>query len=347
MIVKSDLVRVLGRLGGYSVAKALSRSEPKILMYHRFSEVPRQGRCQQQVFRRQVQHIKRHYRPISLIELATLIKNGAAVPANSIILTIDDGYRDFFDIAYPVLRQEEVPATYFVTTGFINRDLWLWTDQVAWLLNQGFSLSEKVRLESFELPAGDYADQKLQLFQKWLSEFLLSVPDEVKHSCIEKLSKILGRRLPEESPPEYSAVTWAQLEEMQDKGIEVGGHTVTHPSLGRVDYAQAEREIFGCMKDLSRNLGDRPRTFCYPNGMPSDFQAFLPKLVSEAGFQGACVAFSDSLSCSDRFAMRRHSSGNNWFQFEKAVSGLEYLGHRFRRSVKIQPESRIQSVGTN
>ena len=299
-------------------------------MYHRFTESETAGLCSRNTFLKQVRYIRHNYRALTLAELASCIKKQKPVPANAVVITVDDGYEDFYRFAYPILKEEGVPATFFVATGFVNRDLWLWTDQVGWLLRKEFVVPESKQISGFNVKPGRYDNVRRLSLRNALLAHLLTIPDDEKHECIAELSNITCRPLPTESPEEFAAVTWQQLQEMQDNGIEIGGHTVTHPSLGQVDYARAKQEIVGCMSDLTENLGDRPRTFCYPNGMPSDFQSFLPGLIADAGFVGACVAFPDSLGCRNLFAIRRHSSGENWFQFEKAISGMELLGHRLR-----------------
>lgn len=299
-------------------------------MYHRFTEGEKKGFCSSKSFLRQVRYIKQNYRPVTLSELATCIREQRPIPPNTVVITIDDGYQDFYQFAYPILREEGIPATFFVATGFVNRDLWLWTDKVEWLLREQFRLPEGRQVSGFTIESGVYDEQRRSALGKALLTHLLSISDNEKNQCITALSQMISRPLPTEAPTDFSAVTWKHLREMQENGIEIGGHTVTHPSLGQVDYAQAEGEILGCMRNLKENLGEGPRTFCYPNGMPSDFQSFLPGLVAKAGFVGACVAFPDSHGCHNRFAIRRHSSGENWFQFEKAISGMEFLGHRLR-----------------
>src|SRR5690606_12731431 len=134
MLKKSQFIKAFGPLGVYSLARSMTRSKPKILMYHRFSEDERSGYVSKKAFERQVAHIARHYSPISLTDLVNNLRTGRALRPNSIVITVDDGYLDFYEFAYPILRKYKVPATFFVTTNFVDGEFWLWPDKISWLL---------------------------------------------------------------------------------------------------------------------------------------------------------------------------------------------------------------------
>lgn len=323
----SKSIRKLGPLGGYQVARQICRNHPRILMYHRFSDPPVKGWASPGFFEQQVRHIRDHYNSYSLIELMNHHREYGHMPSHAVVITVDDGYRDFYEHAFPILKRYGVPATLFATTGFIGRRLWLWPDQITWILDQ-YTITRE---------AGEINEnRRRQLWQQFI-DYALSLPDEDKNRFISSLACELGITIPAEIPEAFAPLSWDELEEMQNAGIEIGGHTVTHPSLGRVTRAQARDEIFGCLDALNQHLGEADRTFCYPNGQPADFQDFLPELVREAGFLGAVTAFPDAQGVSDSYLMRRHVSGDNMFQFYKAVSGVELLGHRARREYRLKP----------
>ena len=111
MAMLSKLVKTTGPYGLYALARVLCRRQPRILMYHRFSEEPGKGRVSRDVFRGQVEHICRYYNPMTLRDLSHRLFEEGRVPDHALVLTIDDGYRDFYDIAYPILQEYRVPAT--------------------------------------------------------------------------------------------------------------------------------------------------------------------------------------------------------------------------------------------
>lgn len=334
MSLVSRTVRKLGPLGGYALARQLCRKQPRILMYHRFPGPKTNGGGGSDFFEKQVMYIRKRYQPFTLAGLIQYAEQHGNMPEHAVVITVDDGYRDFYDYAFPILRKHGVPATLYATTGFVDGRLWLWPDKVTWLLENARQVTADSQFGSATFRATQSCENLLGIYWQPLITHGLSIPDNEKHVFISDLASVLGLDLPDAIPEEFAPVSWDQLREIEAAGIEVGGHTVTHPTLGQVTEEQARDEIFGCRDELIEYLGEKPRTFCYPNGQPSDFQDFLLPMVEEAGYLGAVTAFPDSKGIGSRYAMRRHACGDNQYQFHKAVSGVEYLGHRVRGKVQ-------------
>lgn len=325
----SSLVRFAGRWGGYRLAQQLTARHPRILMYHRFSPQSGHGVCAA-TFERQVAYIARHYHPMTVTQIVQGCFQNGELPSHAVAITVDDGYHDFYDVAWPILKRYGVPATFYVTTGFIDGKLWLWPDQLGWLLQNAPAEAAPFETQDILVAKPNSPKDQVNVFNR-LVAYLLGVSDHKKHRFLQSLALHWSLSIPETPPNDARPVTWEQLAEMQSEGLEVGGHTVTHPTLGQVSLGQASQEIFGAAEALNEHLGVSPRSFCYPNGMPSDFVAAHVPLVQEAGFTGAVVAFADAQPHSQRFAIRRHASSEEMFQFYKAVSGVEFLGRKLRR----------------
>jgi peptidoglycan/xylan/chitin deacetylase (PgdA/CDA1 family) len=93
-----------------------------ILCYHRFGATCRSALCVSETsFRAQLDYLKDNgYRTITLGELYEFITYKRAVPLRSVVITIDDGYRSIYDIAYPLLKEYGFTATMFIYTDFIG-----------------------------------------------------------------------------------------------------------------------------------------------------------------------------------------------------------------------------------
>ncbi len=327
MISKSDIIKTLGFFGLYPIARFLTRRVPIIVMYHRFSETPEPGKVCKAVFEKQVQYIVKHFnaQPLSVITS----QKGKEFTPNTIVVTVDDGHEDFYRVAYPILKKYKVPCTLFVTTKFVAGGFWLWPDKITWLLTQTPTIYNSITLGQNTLPKGLITQEKKGRAWELIVGYLLTLNDQDKHEWITQFSTDIGIMLPNKPPKEFRAVSWDQLKDMQGNGISIGGHTVTHPSLGRVDSIQLAYEVEHCKKMIDDKLGKVSRDFCYPNGQPQDYNDDVKEAVQNSGFRSSVVAFYDKKSVDDIWALRRHTVSEDWFQFHKSVNGVETLGSQY------------------
>ena len=93
-----------------------------VFAYHRFGDAPAALTVTTALFRQQMEYLCTHgYRVVSLDDLVSFMRGERPLPRNSVVLTVDDGYRSFYEIAYPILLEYGYPATLFVYTDYINR----------------------------------------------------------------------------------------------------------------------------------------------------------------------------------------------------------------------------------
>ena len=119
----------------YSAYKTLRRSGylrfinrnvnyASILMYHRVNDYDRDSlTTPTAIFDEMMRELKRHYEIVSLQSLIEVIKEGRALKGRVVVVTFDDGYKDNIDCAAPILKKHNIPATFFVTTGYINTEM--------------------------------------------------------------------------------------------------------------------------------------------------------------------------------------------------------------------------------
>lgn len=127
--IKRIVVSVIGAIVLTSILffmlVAPHRTVP-ILMYHNISSVEQQDdvlSISKKVFREQMEYISKHnYKVISLKELAEMLQKGINIPSNYVVLTFDDGYGNFYNHAYPILKENKFKATVFVIIGFIEKN---------------------------------------------------------------------------------------------------------------------------------------------------------------------------------------------------------------------------------
>lgn len=329
MSALGEIVNTCLKYGGFAATRVITRSHPRIYMYHSFSKDVTPGSVDQDLFDWQLKNIKRNYKILSFKELSQKLLHENKNVNNTAVITVDDGYRNFYEHAFPVLKENNVTASLYVTTEFIDKKIWLWPDQLKYLVkkSEGRLKQLSLREDAPSLTGNDGEDWQV------LNDFCLKLPNSEKLIFIRDLSERLNIDL--SSPPaEYSACSWAELEEMQDYGIEIGGHTLSHPSLTTLSESEAWLEIKGSFDRLQEKLGPIDRTFCYPNGQPTDYSKKLKVLVEQAGFLNAATAFFDAKTVEYPFAWRRYDGTKNGIDFFRTLYGVEFLGFALRNNVK-------------
>ena len=304
------------------LSRHLSSRIPRILVYHRFGH---DGRATSpEGFEQQLRHLKEHFNVVHQSRLINALGGGERLPPNSLILTVDDGYADFYHVAFPLLRKYEIPCTFFVTTNFISGHKWLWPDKITWILS-GRDRFPDLEVTNEMVRGGGRAEAE-RLWTQILVR-LQKIDSEYVDANLDDIARQLGLVIPEQPAAGFEPCRWKQLAEMEASGlIEIGGHTRNHPILSRLRPDKLADEIGGCLEDINSNLGRKPRSFCYPNGKPADFNPVVREAVVKSGFVSACTAFYDDKHLDDPFALRRFSASDDIDQFHKATTGLQYWG---------------------
>ncbi len=323
--IKSRLVQLAGPFGGFQLCRFLSLSTPKILMYHRFSENPQPGFVHREAFEKQIEYLKSSFNVVTLDNLVKIYRQQGSFPANTIVITVDDGYSDFYEIAFPILKKYNVPATFFVTTRFIDGDFWLWPDRVRYILEHSSEIDLREISGDLEYATKQVTDHDRRTVWDMIVIFLLSITEDEKNQWLVKFAKFQNVEFPDEPIEDYRAVNWSQIKELNVNNIEIGVHTQSHPSLGRLKENQLSAEIQGAAEIIKNQIGHSPSSFCFPNGQPSDYTERVKQHVKDAGCQSAVTAFYDEHMVNDLFELRRFCISTNWNYFLRTVNGVYVL----------------------
>lgn len=312
-------------LGGLKVAKFLSRKHPKILMYHRISEDSKNVGLTEKKFRKQIKIIKKYFAPMTLQDLLSDYEKGC-VPHNAVVVTFDDGYSDFEKVAFPILKKEGVPATLFITTGFVNGDLWLWPDKVDFLLS-GFDSSYFSSLVDL-FPSLNVSDSRKAVWGK-ICDNILELKKTEQELLLNNVSNILKVEIPNSPPDKYRAVNWNSLRNMVGNGLNVENHSYSHPILSRIDRKKIKYEVSKSKNLIFKNLGVRSSIFCYPNGMSQDYSQDVKEILETEGYKYSVTAFPKVRPLCNPMEIGRYPVSNSHSSFIKMLYGMSYLGMRF------------------
>ena len=290
------------------------RTEPQravILRYHSVSPFDAATRLYRSgtiavspaTFERQMRFLAQWYQVVPLSRVVDCLDRGEAFPHRAVAITFDDGYRDNFVHALPVLRSFGFQATVYVATGAIGDGWRFWLARVrACILRSSRSRIDLESLGQFDVSS----DRERETAVNRLTRQLKLLTSEERASAIERIAAETGITVPVQGSNGWF-MDWDQLREMAAGGIEIGAHTHTHPILTRLSDESADSEIRKSRDELERGLGRPVHHFAYPNGGGVvNHDARIVGLVRAAGFRSASTSIDGVLRLgADPFRLRR------------------------------------------
>lgn len=237
---------------GFSAAMARRQNCARILMYH---GVVQQGA---QSFADQLRFLARHFKVVSLKTMVDRLSNGHSPAANEIVLTFDDGLRNNLTVVYPVLRELQVPATFFVCPKLVENQGWLWNHEVRCRLK---TLSAPALMElSTALGAPESSTEKVI---EWMKTLPLAQRYKAEHA-IKLATHSFQPTLAQHAS--FDMMSWDDLHLLDPNLITIGSHTMSHPILTTLSTQEIEAELTESRQVLEQRLQREIEFFCYPNG---------------------------------------------------------------------------------
>ena len=248
-----------------------------------------------------------------------------------VVLTVDDGYKDFYQVALPQLKRFGLTAMLFVTTNFVDQRWLLWWDRLRYMLNRSCKTSLTVTLGASSMTLSLASMEERNAAWSLIADHCRFMPHERKEQLLDELAVTLELDADPDYPESDRAVTWEELKEIAGAGILVGAHTLNHPILSRLQPDEAEAEIAGSRRALEEQLGFPVHWFCYPQGGPADFSADTRRIVESLGFHGSYVAYQAMTY--DAYSLPRYCITDDMLDFEWALCGAEYLVLKLRQLI--------------
>lgn len=292
-----------------AAARLLSPGGPgarlSILIFHRVLAAPDPLQPREptvEVFFDRMLRLKQVFNVLPLDEAARRLHEGT-LPPRAASITFDDGYADNLTLATPVLQQLGLHATFFVATGYLDGGR-MFNDTVVEAIRRSTRPSVRPRIPGADL--GELDLSTVPAKRAAMARLLPAVKPLPADQRVE-VAEALARELTEHPLPDDLMMSTAQLRTLGDSGMAIGGHTVRHPILARLDDRAAADEIDSGRKQLEQVLGRRVALFAYPNGRPGqDYSPHQAGLVRDLGFDAAVsTQLGAAWSGSDPFQLPR------------------------------------------
>ena len=306
----------------YSFIKKNVRAQFTIVMYHRVganNEDWSVDIIDTSVFEKQIKYLKKTHTIMSLEDFAKNINKKKKLPKRVAIITFDDGYKDNYKNAYPILKKYKIPATIFLTTGHIDNDKLFWWDKLGYIL---------LNLKQEEITLKDFGVIKPSLIQKSRNTFdetmyrFSNITEQKKLEIIKELERIFNKDIPKEIG-KNNTLSWDNIKEMSENNIYFGAHSVNHPILTQIPLKQAEYEISQSKTDIEKRINQKITAFSYPNGLADDYNKDIIDLLQKHGFICSVTRIPNTITQkTNLFELGRVPPGWNYESFKFCISGI-------------------------
>ena len=259
--------------------------------------------------RKELSFLNKSVSIISMDELVEHVNVQMPFQKPTVVLTFDDGYRDNYELAFPLLRRYSMPAIVYVTTGLTGTKSMTWADQLEFALlmtkEPVLQVAELTGTRPLEISTHE---QKCQVNIK-ISKMLKKLSDKERRRLIPQIFECLGVRLGDMMKSERSMLNESEIREMCQHGIDFGSHTETHPILSLQSYEQAVLELERSKRSLEKLVGNKITHFAIPNGQAEDFTEPLKQHAQALGYESIVTTEYGCVSSeSDRYFLRRTSA---------------------------------------
>ncbi len=281
-----------------------------ILCYHRVGTggVPLFSQLQPKLFRAQMEHIKKNYRLVSLGQLCHELQDETlGVP--TLAVTFDDGYRDLYTHVFSVLREYQIPATIYLIGDCMESGAVPWYDRIFLALKDAPGTSFEVEMDGFRQFTASSPMARIEAAWEIVS-YLRTKPDTWRQKwCASFEKQVLIS--PEEA--DGRMLNWDQVRTMHKAGVSFGAHTMSHPSVSRLDSHGLKCELGESKLILEQGLGAPIEDFAYPFGKPEDRSLAAEAFIANCGYRSAVTTTEGfNISGTNRFRLRRLSISDDW-----------------------------------
>lgn len=254
-----------------SLTKAVFKTSPKVLMYHRV--LPEKLSKEESsfllepgmyvrpgAFEKQLVFLKKNYEVVFLEELIDELLANPNSKKNLVALTFDDAWYDNLKYAAPLLVKHNLPSTIFVPTSFIEGSKLFWTDKIALAL-KSCPLKLKELFVSFELSLEGISIKED-------ADSLFKIINLLKNTSFKKRAELISKLGPHLEKTSSQFMSWQELKSLPKNFFKFGSHTHSHHFSDELSEEEFKQDIKTSLELLRRNFSSQQisKSFCYPSG---------------------------------------------------------------------------------
>ena len=249
-------------------------------LYDLVSATPRQ-------FEEQMSLLATCFNPVSAEDVLDAVRGDKPLPSQAVLVTVDDGYRDFKDVIFPIAQKYGIRPVLFVPTAYVGGGIFWWD-----CLYNAITHTKYVQLDtwlgSFPLKT---AEQRQIAFDT-IANYVRMQPFEKALADVENLCDDIT---PKDSRSTPFTLDWGELRDLSKAGATLAPHTHTHPIMTHISLEKAREELRTSLGLLNQEVGDVLPLFAYPDGRDHAVNDELALMLKSENIEIA-FTMSDSLS---------------------------------------------------
>lgn len=285
----ASLLNLLGIVGLFIWFRRLFKKEILVLAYHRILSTDENSPYQydeelistdSEGFKWQINFLKKRFDIINFAELSERLAGRKKLTGRELLITFDDGFSDNYSNAFPILKSENVPATFYISTDYIGAKKTFWFNEIVHSIKTAEQLSFTLGDEQYNFEPTDTNREKvIQL----VLDKLKQVSNQKRLSTIESLYEDLNFNA-DKTPASELPMTWDNVVEMSENNMEFGSHSVSHPILSRLDASELEHEIAHSKQHIESMINKPCISIAYPVGGEDAFTDNVESQSKSAGY---------------------------------------------------------------
>ena len=220
--------------------------------------------------------LQRNYSPIGLPDVIGWVRGKKDLQPNCLLLTFDDGFREIFDVIAPILLEKGIPATFFISSAFLDNKELCYEHKASLLVEkicQGISPGTKEAIKEIL--------EKNDIFFSSLAEGILGVGYK-RRGALDKVSEILLVDFKEYLAEKRPYLTLGHVKSLIDRGFTIGSHSIDHPYYSALSLAEQMEQTIVSVKDIRETFGLDYGAFAFPHNDTGVIPEFF-KSVQESG----------------------------------------------------------------
>jgi peptidoglycan/xylan/chitin deacetylase (PgdA/CDA1 family) len=262
-------------------------------------------------FKRQMKYLLKYFDLLSLHDALDRCLTGKLHRPTAVI-TFDDGYQSNFDVAFPILKELNIPATIFLTTGFLDTEDTLWMGRVNTALANCEKTAFHWRGRQFILETPEDRGRASRSIQYLIKQMSPRTLEKELKCLVEYLGHDSASPIGLDSP--FRMLDSRSIHEMLKSDLILfGAHTHSHQILKHLSEEDQNTQIVKSLESIEDLTGGPCKIFAYPNGQKQDYSQNTVTLLRECGVELAVTSIEGlNNPSSPLLELRRIGIGGKW-----------------------------------